>query len=180
MDASVAPNKTTHWLLNDLGNARQPNHPYHASILWSGLNDNLPDCRANDVLRLLKSYTLFLRSAASDRAAFDIDFFAAAEPWSRLFWATYDATTPVTAAQTRLLSTDAEQPENKVNLATGPDGRQSLGLRSSVWQVLLGWEGALAKAAEEALRLSAADASVKRWGLVPVLGTPVGKCEAGL
>ncbi|CAI4212910.1 unnamed protein product [Parascedosporium putredinis] len=48
-----------HWLLGDLGNARHPAHPYHSSYLWGPHNAQLPDCRANDVLRLLKSYMTF-------------------------------------------------------------------------------------------------------------------------
>ncbi|KPM35861.1 hypothetical protein AK830_g10708 [Neonectria ditissima] len=102
-----------HWILADLGNVRELSHPYHFSMLWSKLNNNLPDCRANDVLRLLKAYVRFLREAVDDVATFDMQFFQAQEPWAQLFWSTWDAAQtqrPVSA------SADADG-----GLAAGPE-----------------------------------------------------------
>ncbi|ORY70214.1 uncharacterized protein BCR38DRAFT_455048 [Pseudomassariella vexata] len=88
----------THWVFADLGNARQPSHPYHSSRLWSTANGQRPDCRVNDVVRLAKSYVLFLRQASAriskeeipGLAPFDEAFFAGQEPWSRLYWSIID------------------------------------------------------------------------------------------
>lgn len=86
----------THWLLADLGNVRQIDHPYHSSQLWGPRNGQLVDCRANDVVRLVKSYVKFLQlgsfPAAGDNAAgspapdFSQAFMQGTEPWSRLYW----------------------------------------------------------------------------------------------
>lgn len=76
-----------HWLLADLGNARQPSHEYHSSLLWTHDNDQHVDCRVNDVVRLVKSYMFFLQSASSSRkAAFHDLFLTASAPWSQLYW----------------------------------------------------------------------------------------------
>ncbi|KAK7426417.1 hypothetical protein QQZ08_007011 [Neonectria magnoliae] len=86
LSGSEESDAAKHWILADLGNVREPSHPYHSSMLWSKLNDNLPDCRINDVLRLLKSYVQFMREAVDDVATFDAQFFQAQEPWAQLFW----------------------------------------------------------------------------------------------
>jgi hypothetical protein len=88
----------THWLLADLGNVRQIDHAYHASQLWWSRNGQLVDCRANDVVRLVKSYVRFLQLASAAAVPTDADdagtpapnftqaFLQGAEPWSRLYW----------------------------------------------------------------------------------------------
>lgn len=89
---SVPDEKDTHWLLGDLGNAREPSHAYHASLLWSHDNGQHPDCRVNDLRRLVKSYILFLQAATkrsvAQRDVFVQSFLAASAPWSRLYWYT--------------------------------------------------------------------------------------------
>lgn len=92
--SSTPSEKEAHWLLADLGNARQPNHSYHASLLWAHDNGQNTDCRINDVVRLLKSYLLFLQAAvaAGDSGnAFNRAFLAASAPWSRLYWYTINS-----------------------------------------------------------------------------------------
>lgn len=92
--SSISSDKEAHWLLADLGNARQPNHSYHSSLLWAHDNGQNTDCRVNDVVRLLKSYLLFLQSAvtAGDSGdAFNGAFLAASAPWSRLYWYTINS-----------------------------------------------------------------------------------------
>lgn len=92
--SAVPSEKDAHWLLADLGNARQRNHSYHSSLLWAHDNGQNTDCRTNDVVRLLKSYLLFLQSAltAGDpRHAFNEAFLAASAPWSRLYWYTINS-----------------------------------------------------------------------------------------
>ncbi|KAL5119085.1 hypothetical protein ACEQ8H_003009 [Pleosporales sp. CAS-2024a] len=73
------------WLLGDLGNLRHVSHPYHSSRLWLD-NKQLPDCRSNDVMRILKSYLQFIKTASRQPEQFDIDFLQGKEPLSRLFW----------------------------------------------------------------------------------------------
>lgn len=91
---SLSSRKEAHWLIADLGNARQPNHSYHSSLLWAHDNGQNTDCRVNDVVRLLKSYLLFLQSAvtAGDSSdAFNKAFLEASAPWSRLYWYTINS-----------------------------------------------------------------------------------------
>lgn len=76
---------TSHWVLGDLGNVRNTLHPYHSSRLWKR-NKQLTDCRANDVIRLLKSYLQFIRSSVADGDAFDAALYGGQEPAGRLFW----------------------------------------------------------------------------------------------
>lgn len=94
-NTSGVPNeKDAHWLLADLGNVRHHNHSYHSSLLWAHDNGQNTDCRTNDVVRLLKSYLLFLQSALTSgdpRNAFNGDFLAASAPWSRLYWYTINS-----------------------------------------------------------------------------------------
>ncbi|ROT41165.1 hypothetical protein SODALDRAFT_113265 [Sodiomyces alkalinus F11] len=76
------------WVLADLGNARHPDHAYHrSSALWTADTNQLRDCRANDVVRLVKSYAAFVRAACADRAAFDAAFAEGVGPLSRMYWA---------------------------------------------------------------------------------------------
>lgn len=92
--SSTPSENEAHWLLADLGNARQPNHSYHSSLLWAHDNGQNTDCRVNDVVRLLKSYLLFLQAAvtAGDSGnAFNGAFLAASAPWSRLYWYTINS-----------------------------------------------------------------------------------------
>jgi serine/threonine protein kinase len=78
------------WLLGDLGNVRKLSHPYHASRLWTHSNGQLPDCRANDGLRAIKTYLQFLRHAVGSStiatSEFDHALFKTQEPWARLLW----------------------------------------------------------------------------------------------
>lgn len=85
----LAHEEDANWLIADLGNARQPSHSYHSSLLWARDNDQHADCRVNDVVRLVKSYMFFLQSASSARKdAFNEPFLTASAPWSQLYWFT--------------------------------------------------------------------------------------------
>lgn len=87
--------KDTHWLLADLGNAREPSHAYHSSLLWSHDNDQHADCRINDLTRFLKSYLLFLRAASASSSSqiedFNQAFLTSSAPWSQLYWYTMNS-----------------------------------------------------------------------------------------
>ncbi|KAK2600427.1 hypothetical protein N8I77_009960 [Diaporthe amygdali] len=92
--SSTPSEKNAHWLLADLGNARQPAHSYHSSLLWAHDNSQNTDCRINDVVRLVKSYVLFLQSAVmagEPRDTFNGVFLTASAPWSRLYWYTINS-----------------------------------------------------------------------------------------
>jgi serine/threonine protein kinase len=98
--ANIFVAEDTQWLLGDLGNLRHISHPYHSSRIWTD-NDQITDCRANDAMRLLKSYLQFVKAAASDKEHFDEDFFAGEEPVSRLFWKASADAPNISAAQIR-------------------------------------------------------------------------------
>ncbi|KUI62944.1 hypothetical protein VP1G_10068 [Cytospora mali] len=88
----LSDDEEAHWLIADLGNARQPSHPYHSSLLWAHDNNQHADCRVNDVVRLVKSYMFFLQSASTTRkGAFNDAFLTAATPWSQLYWHTINS-----------------------------------------------------------------------------------------
>lgn len=78
----------SHWVLADLGNARQPSHQYHSSLLWTHDNGQHADCRVNDVVRLVKTYVMFLQSvvAATESVRFGEAFLDGSSPWSQLYW----------------------------------------------------------------------------------------------
>lgn len=84
--------RDAHWFLGDLGNARQVSHSYHTSLLWTHDNGQHPDCRINDVLRLMRTYALFLQSAAASSkiqtALYNDAFLGGSTPWSQLYWHT--------------------------------------------------------------------------------------------
>lgn len=72
-------------MLGDLGSVREFQHPWHRTYSWTRQNQ-LPDCKANDVKRLLKSYLSFLRAVAHDVDAFDQQFWKGVTAWSRMYW----------------------------------------------------------------------------------------------
>ncbi|KFA76523.1 hypothetical protein S40288_01518 [Stachybotrys chartarum IBT 40288] len=172
------PEKKTHWLLGDLGNVRQPSHPYHSSILWWKFNNNLQDCRENDVVRLLKSYIIFLRASVDNVAAFDEEFFQGLQPWSRLFWATIDD-----AAQGRNISAAfvglQSQLHNRANNLVVPSTRythEPPRSSSLLFSAFVGREGRLAKAVADSVRISASEKKARNWSMSWLLGIPVAAC----
>lgn len=172
-------NETTHWLLGDLGNAREKDHPYHTSTMWLSLKQNLPDCRANDVYRLAKVYMQFLRQSVSDVGRFDNEFFEASEPWSRLFWSVTDAVSQSgdspTAASTLERSVSDFSPQSA---PIETIGRQPAGLQNRLTAVLLGRWLILSKATRDAINVSASEKFARFWGLVGLLGVPRESCTA--
>lgn len=81
------------WLLGDLGNVREPSHPYHSSILWGQDNGQLVACKANDVVRLVRTYARFLleASGSGEGGKFGDAFLTGSAPWSKLYWATVNS-----------------------------------------------------------------------------------------
>lgn len=176
----MKPNETTHWLLADLGNARERDHPYHTSILWLQHKRNLADCGANDVFRLVKIYMDFLRRSVADVNNFNHEFFEASEPWSRLFWSILDE-----IWSGELLPTAASTLERSVTEfpAAGEPveaiGRQPAGLSSLVTQLLWGRWWLLSKATKDAIGVSASEKVARFWGMVGLFGVPRQSCSAG-
>lgn len=74
-----------HWLLGDLGNVREIEHPWHKTASWVRQNQ-LADCKTNDVKRALKTYLSFLRAASANFDDFDKQFWKGQNPWSRMYW----------------------------------------------------------------------------------------------
>lgn len=99
---------STHWLLGDLGNVRHANHPWHATGRWKRENQK-PDCKENDVRRMMKTYLSFLREAGASQAAFDDLFYEEDQAWSRLYGDYIDA--PVSAQVLLTMSKDLRSGE---------------------------------------------------------------------
>ncbi|KAJ3457621.1 hypothetical protein MRS44_014762 [Fusarium solani] len=169
---------TKDWILADLGNAREPDHPYHSSILWSRLNNNLPNCRVNDVVRLVKSYVLFLRAAVDDGGAFDKQFFEGRESWAKLFWTIVDGVNSdaVSAVSARVLSM-ALDPSLEDHNDTLAHGRDPQGVWNPVKRLLMSRDEVISRGVDDQLRISAADSVARLKGLAFLLGVPVGECQ---
>ena len=77
---------TKHWLLGDLGNVRQFEHPWHSTRRVKRENQ-WSNCVLNDVRRLLQTYMTFLREACGNSVDFDREFYREQQAWSKLYWA---------------------------------------------------------------------------------------------
>ncbi|KAF2005520.1 hypothetical protein P154DRAFT_530717 [Amniculicola lignicola CBS 123094] len=104
------------WILGDLGNVRHLSHPYHTSRIWRSDSAQLADCRANDAVRLLKTYLQFIRQASSTSKGeggigeFDVMFYEGREPLSILYWWSMSDTQSISAEELRIRSL-VEPPE---------------------------------------------------------------------
>lgn len=78
-------NDPFHWMLGDLGNVREVKHPWHTTASWTRQNQ-LADCKTNDVKRALKTYLSFIRAATVDKDEFDQQFWMRESAWSRMYW----------------------------------------------------------------------------------------------
>lgn len=176
----------TRWMLADLGNAREPSHPYHQSALWTSDTPQHADCRINDIIRLTQSYLDFVRLASSDSAVFDAAFFDASEPLFRLYWGVMRD--PAGAAEVKRLS-DAHLPAGlsedlKSPLApTSASGDAPLEMPTASWSAsvmsfLIGRRPVLAWRVSRQLRVGSSELWAKVFGLTPLLGTPRSGCQA--
>jgi hypothetical protein len=164
--ANIFIGDDTNWLLGDLGNLRHLSHPYHTSRLWSH-NKQLKDCRANDIMRALKSYMQFLRAAAQDQARFDVDFFQGMEPLSRLFWTASADTLYMSASKLRAMS-QVEYPERAPVLGTNEQQFQG----SFIYSNMLVKPSKLRKAVDEVLKTRMGEKLARWWAMVAVFGVP--------
>lgn len=169
-------NETVHWLLADFGNVRETNNAYHHSIIWT--RNNLPDCRANDVFRLVKSYMKFLRRSVSDRARFNEEFFAGETAWSRLFWSTWQTVQlkhPITAVRLKQRSQSMDYQPSSAARSSG-FGSIPVELTDPVSWSLMGREKTLERAVRDKLFIGATEIPARLFGLTPALGIPVPDC----
>ncbi|KAK0392049.1 hypothetical protein NLU13_1547 [Sarocladium strictum] len=171
------PNETTHWLLGDMSNVRQVDHPYHRSFLWT--RNNLRDCRANDVFRLVQAYMRFLSRAVDSNTEFNEQLLAGEVAWSRLFWATWhDVQQKLSISATRLLA----RSQSLDFVPDSPSRPSSFGgwpveLQDPVSWSLMGREKTLATAVKEKLDCETTETSARLWGLTAILGIPIPDCR---
>ena len=106
-ESNLAQPDEVKFILAGFANVRQRDHKFHKTKYWTASQKQWPDCRANDVRRLLKVYLSFLRRAVQcDRPKqeepqqshdgsptfsqfqlpFSKAFFYATEPWAALYW----------------------------------------------------------------------------------------------
>lgn len=170
------------WILGDLGNVRHFSHPYHNSKVWTRSNNQLPDCRANDALRAVKTYLQFLRQISSSSSAmnpegdFDLALSEATEPWARLFWLADGAGNNLRIAQVMHWSAMESISTNAANLTSMPH-RSVLGpARAWLLSPFVGWQGELVRASDVALGISASDGWTRKLALTWFFGVPVGRC----
>ena len=86
----------TRWLIGDLGNVRQFDHPWHGTRRWKRENQ-WSDCVFNDIRRTLKTYMTFLRHSCGKQADFDREFYSSQQAWSSLYWAWMGQPLPVSS-----------------------------------------------------------------------------------
>ncbi|KAJ0161288.1 hypothetical protein CTA2_6474 [Colletotrichum tanaceti] len=178
------------WALGDLGNAREPDHPYHLTPLWTADTPQLRDCRANDALRLTRAYLQFLRRSAGGGGGenpddFDDALMRGVDTLGSLYWAVARASPPLSAAQIWQLSgVYPPQPEDGVG-QTPWSTMQPAGVEESRrWapapaaEAVLGWRWSLRNAVRRELRVGAKEDMGKFFGLTWILGVPVAACQA--
>ncbi|KAJ4366841.1 hypothetical protein N0V83_007369 [Neocucurbitaria cava] len=167
--ANIFIKDEAHWILGDLGNARQVFHPYHSSRLWRD-NSQLEDCRANDVIRALKSYVKFIQTSLGDEDEFNLAFLEGKEPISRLFWRALADATTMTAAKLRQQSL-TEYPE--APLKTDINDGVPLIPRSYTLMNLFSQRLALKHAVDNALLTRMGEKMTRWWAMTWLFGVPV-------
>ncbi|KAH0430258.1 hypothetical protein CcaCcLH18_07931 [Colletotrichum camelliae] len=166
------------WKIGDLGNAREPEHPYHFTPLWVADTPQLRDCRANDALRLTKSYIEFARIASGNPEEFDVAFFQGVEPASRFYWNVAGAASPASAADVRELSRGFPplMDEDEMVWASMERVEVKSGF-NAITTALLGWNVSLGRAVMSELRVGAKELMGQIFGLTGILGVPVAECQ---
>ncbi|GKT40334.1 uncharacterized protein ColSpa_00515 [Colletotrichum spaethianum] len=168
------------WKLGDLGNAREPDHPYHSTPLWTADTPQLRDCRANDALRLTKVYLQFLRLSSRNSEEFDEALFKGTDTLSRFYWTIARAPAPATAAQIWQLSgVYPPQVDGKQTpwLTMQPAGVKEPRGWAPAAEAVFGWKWSLRSAVKNELRVGAKENMGKFLGLTWILGVPIGVCQ---
>ncbi|CAO2649296.1 Nn.00g066810.m01.CDS01 [Neocucurbitaria sp. VM-36] len=167
--ANIFIRDDSHWVLGDLGNARHISHPYHSSRLWRN-NDQLEDCRANDVIRALKSYFKFIQTSLDDDGDFNIALLEGKEPMSRLFWGTLAGATSMSAARLRQQSL-IEYPEAPPK--TDSNAGYSLLPHSYTLMYLFSRRLALKHAVNRTLLTRMGEKMARWWAMTWLFGVPI-------
>jgi hypothetical protein len=173
--ASEQHSEDGNWVIGDLGNVREIGHPYHSSRLWVNDNGQLHDCRANDALRVVKTYVQFLRHASTNSGTDDFDtrLFAAEEEWSRLLWYALDAGTELRANDVLRWSTTTMPSHSPSRARLHRGAYEYLQGPSRLWR---GGSETLDKAAEALLKTAVSERWQRVLGLTWILGVPLGEC----
>lgn len=161
----------SHWVIGDLGNVREVEHPYHSSRIWKD-NGQLYDCRANDVVRALQSYLKFVQSSAADQDNFNAALCEGQTPVSRLFWWTL-ADAPYMNTEKLRQQSLVDYPKAAYEIKMD-DGYPK---RTRPWNFLDLFSKRLAmKSAVDAALLTKIDEwRVRLWGMVWLFGVPESK-----
>lgn len=180
VDAPSDNQSSASWRLGDLGNVRQVAHPYHASSLWTHKNGQLPDCRANDALRAVKTYLQFLRQASAGlsetvvaSSPFDRALVAAEEPWARLFRRARGVENQLSVGEVLRWSEGEEGPATSAYSLAMLSQRPRVSLTRSFF---LGWQETSDRAATRLLKISASEGWSRLLALTWLFGVPVGGC----
>jgi len=164
------------WFVGDMGNVRELTHPYHTSRIWR-LNSQLPDCRANDVLRMVKTYMQFLRASSRDNAVFDLALFEGKEPWSRLFWMSMEANLELSASRVLQWSQTAERAEAAAHYLSKYE-QSPPGLWNVFARAWLGKQRIVQRAVDDILLVRVSEGWTRVMALSSWFGVPVGQCPA--
>jgi serine/threonine protein kinase len=158
----------SHWVIGDLGNVREVEHPYHSSRIWKD-NGQLDDCRANDVVRALQSYLKFIQSSAVDEEDFNETLYGGQAPLSRLFWWTL-ADAPDMSAEELGQRSLVEYPE--VTHEIEVDDRYLKPTLPHTFLSLFSRRRAMKNAADQALTTRIGETRARMWGMVWLFGVP--------
>ncbi|KAL5420788.1 hypothetical protein PMIN04_006198 [Paraphaeosphaeria minitans] len=161
------------WVVGDLGNVRQFGHAYHESRIWLE-NGQMPDCRANDAVRALKSYIRFLRAASIDAEMLDEELFLGKEPLSELFLGVL--------ADARTISVEELRRRSSVQYTAPPaeagamEGEMHPSAPFSVFSTLSLRRQRLARRVEDALDLSNSEMHARRTAMTWIFGIDQAVC----
>ncbi|KAI4928722.1 hypothetical protein J4E85_005340 [Alternaria conjuncta] len=164
--ANIFVQDESHWAIGDLGNIREVSHPYHSSRIWNE-NDQLEDCRANDVLRALQTYLKFIQTSVAEEDDFNAALYEGQTPLSRLFWWTLADAPHMSADELRQRSL-SEHPA----AGTKVDDTLRVPARPHTLLNLFSERKALKRATDHALMTRMDERSVRLWGMVWLFGVP--------
>jgi hypothetical protein len=159
----------SHWVLGDLGNLRHVSHPYHTSLLWRE-NEQLADCRANDVIRALKSYVRFVRDATNDNDAFNFVLLQGKEPLSRLFWSAAANAPALSAAKLHERSLKVHPQQHVRSVA---DASSRLHIQRYGWLSVISRSLERQYATNHLLQTRMGEKMARWWALTWIFGIPI-------
>jgi serine/threonine protein kinase len=172
--ANIFVQDKSHWIIGDLGNVREISHPYHLSGMWKD-NNQLRDCRANDVVRALQSYLQFVQTSTGNQDEFNAAFYEGGEPLIGLFW--------WTLANAQSMSAEILRQRSIIDYSeaihrTEVNDRFPKSVQLHTFMSLFSRRLAVKWAVEHALMTQMPDWSARVFGLVWLFGVPdLGVCK---